>query len=197
MSILGFLAVITPIFFSLYWLLLFFRMVRVGSKTQSVYLLSGVVLYGLSIIVVFAARAGIIQENASRGQLGTYLLETSFYSDSLVRLVPQYLAAVIGAAVLWLFLLGLRKISRRNFYDSQEAGMIAVGALMAGWPGVFVFLALLFFLVLLAGVMHVLLKQSQTSDRFVIGPMIPVAAIAVIWLGTLLLHVTGLDVIRF
>lgn len=197
MSIFVFLATVTPILFSLYWLFVFVRMIRSGNGPGQVALLVGIFLYGLSIFVIFAAREERILENAARSALGEYLLKTSFFSGLLERLAPQYLAAVVSALTLWLGLLGIMVWSRQRFYDASEAGMVAIGALMAGWPGVFVFLALLFLLVFIVGIAHVLLARRRTNDRFAIGPMIPVAAILTIWLGTAAVNLTGLFTIRF
>lgn len=192
-----FLASLLPIFYSLYWLALFLRIIRKGQSPGAFALLGGLVLYAIGIILTFASREALITENATQSPLGEYLLSTSFFADSLERYAVQFLAAAASALILWLVLLGLRRISQRNFYDVREAGMVAVAALIAGWPGVFVFLALLFIVVLLGGVIRILIGKGTIADRFIIGPMIPVAAIGVVWFGNYLVGLVGLEVIRF
>lgn len=190
------LTAIFPFILTVFWIVVLFTYVR-GKTSRTVLLLTGVLLVALDIILRVSARKMLLVGQGTGNGFSTYLLETRFYEEQLTRLAQYFFASAIAALVLWLLLMLFLRFSPRVFYDSTEAGMLALGALVSGWPAVFIFLAVVFLLVACAAVVHILFSRRTLRDRFVIGPMVPVAAIVAMWLGNTLVQLTGLDAIRF
>lgn len=107
--------------------------------------------------------------------------------------VGWFLAASLGVLSWYLFL----KRGRGSLLDADDIFLLLIGTAAIGWPGVFVFLALLFALSILFMLGLVLLRKKSLSDRLVITPYIIPTAIITLIFQTELLVFTHLYVIRF
>lgn len=109
-------------------------------------------------------------------------------------IVSGWISAVLLFSLLYFFFLYKKN---ETFLDKNDVMIIVLGAAAVGWPAVFVFLALVFVLSVLAMLALVVLKKKTLADRLVITPYIIPAAVLTLIFGNYLLQITHLNVIRF
>lgn len=184
------------LFFTLYWtaVLLHVRLQIFSAHTLELLGLgSTVVLLSLRDIGAVLLQREIVVSSP----FGAYLLKTSYLGDAVDRMVVMHLVGLIAAIIILGIGMLIARQTEERVLAYRDARFLALGALMAGWPNVLIFLAFAF--VSAAVVLTVLLaaKRKARTDRMRILPFVALGAILTLWLGPWIAAVTGLDAIRF
>lgn len=129
---------------------------------------------------------------------GQLLLARSQYFDHQLQ---RGMTTLAGDLLTTLLILGVFTIlawrTQQSLLASRDSRLIGLGALMVGWPNVFVFLALTFVAAAIAMSFLLATKRKQPDDRIRVLPYVAIGAILTLWLGPWIAHVTGLETIRF
>ncbi|MFA5069875.1 MAG: hypothetical protein WC528_01200 [Patescibacteria group bacterium] len=122
---------------------------------------------------------------------------SNYYYQILQRQLTNYfshiLAALIAGLIFWL----VKRLTHGLVIDQSDVGLLAFGALVAGWPNLLIFFGLVFLLVIITGLVQLAVIKERSNARFIITPYLPVALILTLFVGNHLSLLIHLEKIRF
>ncbi|USN53721.1 MAG: hypothetical protein H6760_00945 [Candidatus Nomurabacteria bacterium] len=137
----------------------------------------------------------------SNDPVAAYLLppHSNVVYSHILRLGQPILVAVITALVTFSVLYFAKKYFRLGQYDAEDIRWLSLSALLSSWPGVLITFVSIFLIAVLAQIVRVLMAMRSSAEppRLVLTPFVAPVTIFILWFLPDILHVTGLEKIRF
>lgn len=117
----------------------------------------------------------------------------------ILRLAQPLLVAIVTALVTYLVLYFAKKYFRLGQYDTEDIHWLSLSALLSSWPGVLITFVSIFLIAVLAQIVRVLMAMRRSTEppRLILTPFVAPVTLFIIWFLPDILHVTGLEKIRF
>ena len=170
------------LFFSALWLWYFYRWLH-KKNIESIFKASWV-SYLIIVIITVSGGGWFLYHSWSASQMYAYLLppHSNYFYLVIFRTVLFHLISLAAGLVLYYLLKFVARLAKATFVELKEIRLLALGAVLAGWNNVMVYLTTAAALMLLTSVFINLFKSGR-GQRLRLAPYVFLALIITLLLG--------------
>ncbi|HBR13300.1 MAG TPA: hypothetical protein DD697_01185 [Candidatus Komeilibacteria bacterium] len=170
------------LFFSALWLWYFYRWLH-KKNIESIFKASWV-SYLIIVIITVSGGGWFLYHSWSASQMYAYLLppHSNYFYLVIFRTVLFHLISLAAGLVLYYLLKFVARLAKATFVELKEIRLLALGAVLAGWNNVMVYLTTTAALMLLTSVFINLFKSGR-GQRLRLAPYVFLALIITLLLG--------------
>ena len=170
------------LFFSALWLWYFYRWLH-KKNIESIFKASWL-SYLIIVIITVSGGGWFLYHSWSASQMYAYLLppHSNYFYLVIFRTVLFHLISLAAGLVLYYLLKFVARLAKATFVELKEIRLLALGAVLAGWNNVMVYLTTTAALMLLTSVFINLFKSGR-GQRLRLAPYVFLALIITLLLG--------------
>ncbi|KKT01075.1 MAG: hypothetical protein UV78_C0070G0002 [Parcubacteria group bacterium GW2011_GWA2_43_17] len=170
------------LFFSALWLWYFYRWLH-KKNIESIFKASWV-SYLIIVIITVSGGGWFLYHSWSASQMYAYLLppHSNYFYLVIFRTVLFHLISLAAGLVLYYLLKFVARLAKATFVELKEIRLLALGAVLAGWNNVMVYLTTTAALMLLTSVFINLFKSGR-GQRLRLAPYVFLALIFTLLIG--------------
>ena len=170
------------LFFSALWLWYFYRWLH-KKNIESIFKASWV-SYLIIVIITVSGGGWFLYHSWSASQMYAYLLppHSNYFYLVIFRTVLFHLISLAAGLVLYYLLKFVARLAKATFVELKEIRLLALGAVLAGWNNVMVYLTTAAALMLLTSVFINLFKSGR-GQRLRLAPYVFLALIFTLLIG--------------
>ena len=170
------------LFFSALWLWYFYRWLH-KKNIESIFKASWL-SYLIIVIITVSGGGWFLYHSWSASQMYAYLLppHSNYFYLVIFRTVLFHLISLAAGLVLYYLLKFVARLAKATFVELKEIRLLALGAVLAGWNNVMVYLTTAAALMLLTSVFINLFKSGR-GQRLRLAPYVFLALIFTLLIG--------------
>ena len=170
------------LFFSALWLWYFYRWLH-KKNIESIFKASWV-SYLIIVIITVSGGGWFLYHSWSANEMYAYLLppHSNYFYLVIFRTVLFHLISLAAGLVLYYLLKFVARLAKATFVELKEIRLLALGAVLAGWNNVMVYLTTAAALMLLTSVFINLFKSGR-GQRLRLAPYVFLALIFTLLIG--------------
>ncbi|HAH04006.1 TPA: hypothetical protein DCL28_00405 [Candidatus Komeilibacteria bacterium] len=170
------------LFFSALWLWYFYRWLH-KKNIESIFKASWL-SYLIIVIITVSGGGWFLYHSWSASQMYAYLLppHSNYFYLVIFRTVLFHLISLAAGLVLYYLLKFVARLAKATFVELKEIRLLALGAVLAGWNNVMVYLTTTAALMLLTSVFINLFKSGR-GQRLRLAPYVFLALIFTLLIG--------------
>ena len=170
------------LFFSALWLWYFYRWLH-KKNIESIFKASWV-SYLIIVIITVSGGGWFLYHSWSASQMYAYLLppHSNYFYLVIFRTVLFHLISLAAGLVLYYLLKFVARLAKATFVELKEIRLLALGAVLAGWNNLMVYLTTAAALMLLTSVFINLFKSGR-GQRLRLAPYVFLALIFTLLIG--------------
>ena len=170
------------LFFSALWLWYFYRWLH-KKNIESIFKASWL-SYLIIVIITVSGGGWFLYHSWSASEMYAYLLppHSNYFYLVIFRTVLFHLISLAAGLVLYYLLKFVARLAKATFVELKEIRLLALGAVLAGWNNVMVYLTTTAALMLLTSVFINLFKSGR-GQRLRLAPYVFLALIFTLLIG--------------